>query len=117
MVLKNKSCLLLYTDDYQKFGYGPHHPLQVGRLKLTKELIEAYGLLPAEKKGLEKTRMATKEEVLSFHTHDYWQVLKEANSGHSDQDLSAYGLGPGDNPIFPGVLDWGRFCGGGAIQA
>ena len=117
MVLKNKSCLLLYTDDYQKFDYGPHHPLQVGRLKLTKELIEAYGLLPAEEKGFEKTRMATEEECLSFHTHDYWKTLQEANSGHSDLDLSSYGLGPGDNPIFPGVLDWGRLGGGGAIQA
>lgn len=117
MVTKKKSCLLLYNEGVQKFDYGLHHPLQVGRLKLTMDLIRAYDLLPAEKALLEKTRMATKEEVLSFHTHDYWQVLEEANSGHSDQDLTAYGLGPGDNPIFPGVLDWGRFCGGGAIQA
>jgi acetoin utilization protein AcuC len=117
MIPHDQSHLLIYNEDYQKFDYGPHHPLQVGRLKLTMALIQAYGLLPTEKTGLKKTRMATKEEVLSFHTHDYWQTLEKANSGHSDLDLSAYGLGPGDNPIFPGILDWGRFCGGGAIQA
>ncbi|MBA4393986.1 MAG: acetoin utilization protein AcuC [Desulfobacca sp.] len=117
MASEQKSCLLLYNEDYQKFDYGPYHPLQVGRLKLTMDLIRAYGLLPTELGRLEKTRPATEDEVLSFHTHDYWKILQEANSGHSDHDLTAYGLGPGDNPIFPGVLDWGCFCGGGAIQA
>ncbi len=117
MIHHDKSYLLIYNEDYQRFDYGPHHPLQVGRLKLTMDLIQAYGLSPMGKAGLKKTRMATKEEVLSFHTHDYWQILEKANSGHCDLDLSSYGLGPGDNPIFPGVLDWGRFCGGGAIQA
>lgn len=117
MILHDQSPLLIYNEEVQKFDYGPHHPLQVGRLKLTMDLIQAYGLLPTEKTRLKKTRMATKEEVLSFHTHDYWQILERANSGHSDLDLSAYGLGPGDNPIFPGVLDWGRFCGGGSIRA
>ena len=46
MIPQNKSHLLLYNEDYQKFDYGPHHPLQVGRLKLTMDLIRAYGLLP-----------------------------------------------------------------------
>jgi acetoin utilization protein AcuC len=110
-------CLLLYNDEYQRFDYGPHHPLQVSRLKLTMDLIAAYDLLPDDRGVQENTRLATKEEVLSFHTHDYWNSLHDANSGHSDLDLSAYGLGPGDNPIFPGVLDWGRFGGGGALQA
>jgi acetoin utilization protein AcuC len=113
----SRSCLLLYSEDYLNFDYGPYHPLQVGRLKLTMDLIEAYGLLPPQKGYLEKTRPATKEEVLTFHTHDYWRILKEANSGHCDFDLTAYGLGPGDNPIFPGVLDWACLCAGGAIQA
>lgn len=108
---------MLYTEDYHKFDYGPHHPLQVGRLKLTMDLIRAYDLLPADKVVQQKTRMASQEEVLSFHTHDYLKVLKECNTGHCDLDLTAYGLGPGDNPIFPGVLDWGRLCAGGALQA
>jgi acetoin utilization protein AcuC len=110
-------CLLLYNEDYLKFDYGPYHPLQVGRLKLTLDLIQTYGLLSGEKSHQEETRQATQEETLTFHTPDYWEVLRQANQGHSDLDLSAYGLGPGDNPIFPGVLDWARFCGGGAIQA
>jgi len=113
----SRSCLLLYNEDYQRFDYGPSHPLQVGRLKLTMDLIRAYDLLSPKKVCQETTRMASVEEVLSFHTLDYLKILQEANSGQSSLDSWAYGLGPGDNPIFPGVLDWGRFCAGGAIQA
>ena len=49
MILQDKSHLLIYNEEVQKFDYGPHHPLQVGRLKLTVDLIQAYGLLPTEK--------------------------------------------------------------------
>jgi acetoin utilization protein AcuC len=111
------ACLLLYNDDYLRVDYGHYHPLRVERLKLTMDLIRAYELLPPAKARLETTRMADRDEALTFHTHDYWQMLEKANSGHCDLDLSAYGLGAGDNPIFPGVLDWGRFCAGGALQA
>jgi acetoin utilization protein AcuC len=112
-----KPCLLLYNEAYHRFDYGPFHPLQVERLKLTMDLMGAYGLVPGEGGFQEKTRLATREEVLSFHTHDYWDILHQANSGFCDLDLTAYGLGPGDNPIFPGVLDWARLAAGGALQA
>jgi acetoin utilization protein AcuC len=109
--------LLIYSDAYQRFNYGPTHPLQVNRLKLTMDLIEAFGLLRSKKTRTLETRPASEEEVLTFHSWDYLQVLKEANSGKFRADWGGYGLGPGDNPAFPGVLDWGLFCAGGALQA
>ncbi len=109
--------LLITSDAYQRFDYGPTHPLQVKRLKLTVELIEAYGLLRGKKTRTLEARQASEEEVLTFHSWDYLQVLKEANSGRFQAEWGGYGLGPGDNPVFPGVLDWGLFCAGGALQA
>ena len=35
----------IYTDAYLDYDYGPTHPLRIIRLKLTYELIKAYGLL------------------------------------------------------------------------
>ena len=35
----------VYTDAYLDYDYGPAHPLKIIRLKLTFELIHAYGLL------------------------------------------------------------------------
>ncbi|HMK66053.1 MAG TPA: acetoin utilization protein AcuC [Thermodesulfobacteriota bacterium] len=117
MMTSGDTCLLLYNEDYERFNYGPYHPLRVERLKLTKDLIEHYGLLQEHQCFQEKTRLASREEVLSFHTHDYWNILVEANSGICALDLSSYGLGEGDNPIFSGVLDWGCLTAGGALQA
>jgi acetoin utilization protein AcuC len=109
--------LLITSDAYQHFDYGPTHPLQVNRLKLTVELIEAFGLLQGEKTRVLETRPASEKEVLTFHSRDYLQVLTEANAGRFRADWGGYGLGPGDNPVFPGVLEWGLFCAGGALQA
>jgi acetoin utilization protein AcuC len=109
--------LLIYTDAYQRFDYGPHHPLQVKRLRLTHDLIQAYGLLDTRQARVLETRPATEAEALTYHTWDYLQVLKEINSGSGGGDRASYGIGPGDNPAFPGVLDWGQYCAGGALQA
>ena len=35
----------IYTDAYLDYDYGPTHSLRVIRLKLTYDLIKAYGLL------------------------------------------------------------------------
>ena len=35
----------IYSDAYFDYDYGPAHPLKIVRLKLTFELIKAYGLL------------------------------------------------------------------------
>ncbi|MBI5585450.1 MAG: acetoin utilization protein AcuC [Deltaproteobacteria bacterium] len=109
--------LLIYTDEYQRFDYGPYHPLQVKRLQWTVTLMEAYGLLAKRKTRMVTTRQATEAEALTYHTWDYLQILKQINSGSKGEELASYGIGPGDNPAFPGVLDWGLFCAGGALQA
>ena len=70
--------LLITSDAYQRFDYGPTHPLQVNRLRLTVDLIEAFGLLRGKKARTLETRRATEEEVLTFHSRDYLQILKEA---------------------------------------
>ena len=101
--------LFIYSDAYQRFDYGPHHPLQVNRLKLTADLIRAYDLLPKRKARWVETRQATETEALAYHTWDYLQVLRQANTGQGSRDLALYGLGPGDNPVFCGVLDWGLY--------
>ena len=35
----------IYSDDFAKYDYGSGHPLKPFRLRLTYELIKAYGLL------------------------------------------------------------------------
>jgi len=52
-----------------------------------------------------------------FHSEEYLNILKQANEGHFVGDAYLYGLGPGDNPIFPGLFDWSLLVTGATLQA
>ncbi|MGQ9508208.1 MAG: acetoin utilization protein AcuC [Thermodesulfobacteriota bacterium] len=107
----------IYTDEYLHYDYGPTHPLRIVRLKLTYELIKAYGLLDFSHVELIQTQPAQEEELSRFHSEAYLSILKKANTGYQGGEVFAYGLGPGDNPIFPGLLDWSLLVTGATFQA
>ena len=107
----------IYTDAYVDFDYGPTHPLKVIRLKLTYELIKAYGLLSLPSVQAIPTKKADDEDVMLFHSRDYLDVLKQASEGQLGKTFYRYGLGPGDNPIFKGLYDWSLWVTGATLQA
>jgi acetoin utilization protein AcuC len=107
----------LYTDAFAAFEYGPGHPLKPVRLKLTHDLIRACGLLGPSDPRLVQPPPARTEDLLSFHTRDYIGMLRGSNSGRPAPGADAYGLGPGDNPVFPGMFDWSRLIAGASIKA
>jgi acetoin utilization protein AcuC len=107
----------IYTDAYLDYDYGPMHPLRVVRLKLTFELIKAYGLLDLPSVQLIPAIRAEEEDLALFHGKEYIEILKQANRGHLQGNAYAYGLGPGDNPVFPGLLDWSLLITGATLQA
>lgn len=99
-----------------RFDFGPLHPFKTYRLGLTYELMEAYGLVEEEAVRILKPRMATDEEVSRFHTDAYIEVLRLADSGMWVPNLFSHGLGTGDNPVFPGVYEWGTLVAGSSID-
>ena len=108
---------LIYTDAYLDYDYGPTHPLRVIRLKLTYELIRAYGLLDLPSAKFIHTLKADEEDLALFHSREYLDILKEANGGYLQGDAYSYGLGPGDNPIFSGLYNWSLLTTGATLQA
>ena len=107
----------IYTNAYLDYDYGPTHPLRIIRLKLTYELIQAYGLLNMPSVQLISTVKADEENLTLFHSREYLNILKNANDGYLAGDAYSYGLGPGDNPIFPGLYDWSLWVTGATLQA
>jgi acetoin utilization protein AcuC len=107
----------IYTDAYFDYDYGPAHPLKIIRLKLTFELIHAYGLLALPSIQTIITKRAEEDDLAVFHSREYLSILKQANDGDLRGDAYAYGLGPGDNPIFPGFYDWSLWATGATLQA
>ncbi|MBI4773580.1 MAG: acetoin utilization protein AcuC [Deltaproteobacteria bacterium] len=106
----------LYTSEYDRFDYGPRHPLRISRLRLTHQLMDAYGLLDLENCAYLATRSAKLEELLVFHAKDYLTVLENAGCGRMSDDLYLYGIGPGDNPAFSGMLEWSLLTAGATLQ-
>jgi len=107
----------VYSGRFGSFGYGGSHPMRPVRLRLTYELIESLGLAGLECMRLVEAREATLEELRLFHTHEYLETLKRANTGMIPVDGPSFGLGYGDNPVFEGVYDWSRLCTGASVQA
>jgi len=106
----------VFTEDYFKFDYGSSHPMKISRLRLTYELMKAYGLLELEKCVYRTTRAATEEELAMFHRQGYLDALKLASVSSELADLNMYNMGPGDNPPFPGLYDWSLLTSGATIQ-
>lgn len=107
----------IYSDDFAKYDYGSGHPLKPFRLKLTRDLIDAYGLLSLPDVRLIEAKPAAEEDILLYHTKDYIDFLKSVNGGQETPGEGRYGLGSGDNPIFEGVFDWSRLVTGASLQA
>ena len=107
----------IYSDDLSRFSYGSSHPLKPFRLKLTYELIIACGLLtPADPRVIAPVP-ARREDLLAFHTPEYVGMLEASNSDIPAPGGAAFGLGFGDNPVFPGMYDWSTLVAGASLAA
>lgn len=104
-----------YTEKYFAYDYGVAHPLEIERLRLTYDLCRAYDLFNLPDTSLIETRPASESEILRFHTPEYVEALKNSSCGKIAGNLS-YGLGPGDNPVFPGMWEWSRLHTGASLQ-
>lgn len=107
----------IYSHEFGKYSYGSAHPMRPVRLKLAYELIKACGLLDLPNVRLIEARKAAEEELFLFHTKDYINALKQADSGDMPKDAWKHGLGFGDNPVFKGVYEWSLYSAGASVQA
>ena len=108
---------LVHSDAWQRFDYGPEHPLRMERLGLTWRLMEAYGLTTLPQATVQAPEPASERVIASYHAPEYLDVLKAANGGVAPRGAERYGLGPGDNPVFPGLWDAARVVAGGSLLA
>jgi acetoin utilization protein AcuC len=107
----------VYSDDFARFSYGSNHPLKPVRLRLTYELIRACGLLGDPDPRLIVPAPAGIDDLLTFHSRDYIDILQAANGGDYPEGAEACGLGYGDNPAFSGVFDWSSLVAGASLKA
>jgi acetoin utilization protein AcuC len=107
----------IYTDKLSEFKYGEHHPLKPFRLKLTWELIKAFGLDKLSSTIYIEPKPADQSFVEKVHDHEYLDILRTVNVGIDVPYASMFGLGYGDNPIFNGVYEWSMLVAGATLEA
>jgi acetoin utilization protein AcuC len=108
---------LVHSDAYQRFDYGPNHPLRMERLGLTHALMAAYGLTAGPGMRVLAPEPAPESVLRGFHTADYLDVLRAASAGQDVPAAYRHGLGPGDNPIWPGMYEASALACGGSVRA
>jgi len=101
---------LYYTDQFQRYDFGPEHPLSPIRVSLAHKLIEDSGLID-ERTEVLLPEPATEEELSLVHTLEYLEAVRK-----EEPDL-AFGLGSDDTPVFPGIFEASCSMAGGSIAA
>src|SRR3989454_3948121 len=85
------------------------------RLGLTWRLMEAYGLTALPDVQLVAPDLAGEDALSRFHAREYLEILKASDGGVAPAVACRFGLGPGDNPVFPGIWDAARLAAGGSL--
>ncbi|HEX2029620.1 MAG TPA: acetoin utilization protein AcuC [Nitriliruptorales bacterium] len=92
----------LVWDGPIEYDFGPQHPLQPVRVELTVELIRALGICDGERAEEVPSSEFGEDELLRVHERDYVEAVQRISASNSSSAWE-YGLGPGDNPTFPGM--------------
>ena len=107
---------LVLAPEARIYDHGPEHPLRPDRVLLTWELIAATGLDARANVEILGAVPASNADLERVHTRGFIEATTRA--GHGDiGDWSAFGYGPGDNPIFPEMHWAGAIVCGASIAA
>ncbi len=113
----NMSVAYVYDDRCLAYDWGPAHPLRPDRVRLSTDLLRAYGALDAPGSRRIIPRPATEAEVLTAHGRDYVAAVATLSRGGSIADPRRFGFDEGDNPPFPGMYEAALICCGASVVA
>ncbi|XP_073493837.1 histone deacetylase 8 isoform X1 [Phyllobates terribilis] len=105
----------IYSPEYVQLCDSVHTKVP-RRAGMVHSLIEAYGLL--REMRVVKPKVATMEEMASFHSGAYLQHLRKVSEegDNDDPETAEYGLGY-DCPITDGIYDYAAAVGGATLTA
>ena len=104
--------LLVFGPLSLTYDFGPQHPLTPRRFGPGIDLLRAVGAEP----GL-APEPASDDELLLCHTAGYIATVKRISEADDTWGSPEAGIGPGDDPPFPGMHDAAAAVAGGSLRA
>jgi acetoin utilization protein AcuC len=112
------SVLVLWDDVLASYDFGPSHPLRPLRLELTLALARDLGVLAAPHVTVAAPPTSGDETLELVHDRDYITAVRRAPDDLAARLHSArYGLGSGDNPVFPRMHEAAALVTGASVEA
>jgi acetoin utilization protein AcuC len=109
---------LVWDPRFMGYDFGPQHPLRPERFTYGLDLLKESRLWRPETETLEPP-MAERVELELVHGADFIEVVERLGGGEAvdPEQVAMHGLGPGDNPAFPGVHEAAALIAGGSLEA
>jgi acetoin utilization protein AcuC len=89
---------VVWDDGLTRYDFGPGHPFDPVRIRLTMELARELGVLASPAVTMVAPSPATDAELETVHDAAYIEAVKRA--GHELKPDPRFGLGTDDNPVF-----------------
>jgi len=94
---------IVYHDDLLAYDFGGGHALRQLRVKLARDLIQAYGMIDGSAEEL-RPKPADVETIRRVHTADYVAAVETLSADPRGASYE-HGLGTADNPVFRGMFE------------
>jgi acetoin utilization protein AcuC len=95
------SAAVVWDEAFTRYDFGPGHPFDPVRIRLTMELATELGVLASPAVTMISPSPATDGELETVHDAAYIEAVKRA--GRELAPDPRFGLGTDDNPVFPGM--------------
>jgi acetoin utilization protein AcuC len=108
----------VYDDAMSRHVLSDRHPMRPVRLQYTNALLRAYGAFEDPGALVVAPRPATQEELVTFHTEWYVEVVQRLSAGEEMRGAELLGFSEtGDNPIYDGMYEAALLSTGASVQA
>ncbi len=111
------STLVVWDDVFTAYDFGPTHPLRPLRLELTMALARQVGVLDRPGVTVRAPHAAADDVLELVHDPLYVASVRRAPDDLMGRLSLRYGLGTGDNPVFPRMHEAAALVTGASVDA
>jgi acetoin utilization protein AcuC len=109
------STAVVWDDALTRYDFGPGHPFDPVRIRLTMELAGALGVLASPAVTMISPSPATDGEIETVHDPQYVAAVRHA--GRALVPAVTFGLGTDDDPVFEGMHEAAALVVGATLAA